>query len=178
MAERTIHTCPTCKLPYLGTVCESCFESASEVEQSAFIKEYLKDFDQYHQDNPKKYAPTPGTASSFAAKKKPAPIVSASLPVSDYDDDDDDYEYVGRASDVSAIPKPKPTLKVFQIKVWRAGGPKTRSLSNVLVMLSTDSDTVFEQVEEEYSQSSYTIEVKELVGPFKSGFVLSSWDDA
>ena len=62
MAERTIHTCPTCKLPYLGNVCESCFESAPEAKQTKFITEYLRDFDHHYQDDVKKYAPTPGTA--------------------------------------------------------------------------------------------------------------------
>ena len=164
VAERTIHTCPTCKLPYLGTVCESCFESAPEVEQTKFITEYLKNFDQYHQDNPKKYAPTPGTASSFSAP------ISASLPDprggSVYNDDID-------LTDI--IPEPKPTLKVFQIKVYEGEHKGNPVIADIILILSIDLDTAFSQCG--YKPNRFTLEGKEIEGPFKSGFVLSSWDD-
>ena len=131
MSEKTIHRCPTCGDSYLGNVCESCFKSAPEDEQTAFIKEYLKDFDHHYQDNvadsKKNYAPTPGTTKPVDFNKQPVdfnnPIISASLPDprggSVYMDDDYDYMMHNEEIDVSEIPESKPTLKVFQIKVWK-----------------------------------------------------------
>ncbi len=184
MSERTIHTCPTCKLPYLGTVCESCFKSAPEVEQTAFIKQYLKEFDHHYQDNvaapSKNYAPTPGTtkpktASSFSAPKA-APIVTASLPKEPiYMDDDEDYDYMGRDIDVSEIPQSKPTLKVFQITVGEVGAVGIPVITDIILILSVDLDTAFSQCG--YKPNRFTLEGKEITGPFKSGFILSSWDD-
>ena len=159
MSERTIHKCPSCNQTYLGNVCESCFESAPEVEQTAFITEYLKD---------KKYAPVPGTASSFSAP------ISASLPDprggSVYIDNDD-------IIDVSKIPvsKPKPTLKVFQIKVYRGEHKGKPVIVDTILILSIDLDTAFTECG--YKPNRFTLEGKEIEGPFKSGFVLSSWDD-
>ena len=164
MTERTIHRCPSCNQSYLGTVCESCFESAPEVEQTAFITEYLKD---------KKYAPVPGTASSFSAPiKSNRPIISASLPDprggSVYMDNDD-------IDLTDIIPEPKPTLKVFQIKVYEGEHKGNPVIADIILILSIDLDTAFSQCG--YKPNRFTLEGKEIEGPFKSGFVLSSWDD-
>lgn len=175
MAERTIHKCPSCNQSYLGNVCESCFESAPEVEQTAFITEYLKNFDQYHQDNPRKYAPIPGVDPPIQPSSFSAPIISGSLPAPVLGDDDYDYSDNDDIDLVDIIPEPKPTLKAFQIKVYEGEHKGEPVIADIILILSIDLETAFSQCG--YKPNRFTLEGKEIKGPFKSGFVLSSWDD-
>ena len=77
----------------------------------------------------------------------------------------------------------KPSLKVFEIRVWEYGPPPIgrvmprRELKDVIIMLSENFDSVGEQVNKEfayYKNSDMDVVIKEVEGPFKSGSVLSS----
>ena len=168
MAERTIHKCPSCNQTYLGNVCESCFESAPEVEQTEFIKEYLKDFDQWHD---KKYAPIPGDVQ---------PIISASLP-----DPRGGSIYMNNDNiDVSEIPVEKPTLILYEVSVYVkrpfALGAASTHKEVLVVLLATDSEEAMQYAEKSQGVTKVGDRAKskwtEIRGPFKNGSVLSARD--
>ena len=54
---------------------------------------------------------------------------------------------------------------------------KNPGLYDVVIMLNTDIDAAVDRVEEEYDPDLHDLEATEITGPFKAGFVLSSWND-
>lgn len=79
----------------------------------------------------------------------------------------------------------KPTLKVFEIHVWKEHPDEegivsrhSSELIDVIIMLSKDFDTIGEQVSKlfGYEELGLIVEIKEIEGPFKSGSVLSCWE--
>ena len=174
---RNIHKCPSCNQTYLGNVCESCFESAPGVEQTAFIKEYLKDFDQYHD---KKYAPIPGDVQPFKSSSFSAPIISASLP-----DPRGGSIYMNNDNiDVSEIPVEKPTLILYEVSVYVkrpfALGAASTHKEVLVVLLATDSEEAMQYAEKSQGVTKVGDRAKskwtEIRGPFKNGSVLSARD--
>ena len=84
----------------------------------------------------------------------------------------------GMGAVIGIQPEPleeKPKLKVFQIKVYEGEFKGKPVIANIILILSTDLDTAFSQCG--YQPDRVTLEGKELKGPFKSGFIMASWDD-
>lgn len=159
------HECPTCKNIYSGRVCIPCFNQAKSFNQKAFLKEYTND--KKYEISKTKYrnSPDPKYALSPTADLRP------------------DSRF--RKKEEKRQEQEKPTLKIFEIQVWEEAivglgnlsGKAARRRKDVIIMLSEDLESVGNQVYEIYGYEDlgFTVEIKEVEGPFTNGSVLSSW---
>ena len=179
------HECSFCHHIYSGQVCVNCSTQAPDIEQEKHVTAYIKNLKH-------------NVVSAFT-KRKPLRLYDNTI------DDlkelheikeemyknmmnanvvEDILEQEKRLEEEKLLEQDKPTLKVFEIRVWQELPPEIgkvmprQNLKDSFVMLSEDLESAREQIREEfgYGDLGYTVHVKEIKGPFKSGSILSSWD--
>ena len=179
-----VHECPFCHHIHPGQVCGYCSPQAPDIEQEKHVTTYIKNLKhnitRVFGRNPKKFKMSDAEEDFNKVKEKmyqdmmnhPWPKRMKNTTVVE-----DILEQEKR------LEQEKPSLKVFEIRVWEYGPPPIgrvmprRELKDVIIMLSENFDTVGEQMNKEfayYKNSDMDVVIKEVEGPFKSGSVLSS----
>ena len=181
-----VHECPFCHHMYSGQVCGYCSPQAPDIEQEKHVTTYIKNlkhnitrvFSKRKDINEIKNF---NDIKEEMYKDMMNPSPSQLFPDSKFDGKKMEF----LLEQEKRLEQEKPSLKVFEIRVWEYGPPPIgrvmprRELKDVIIMLSENFDSVGEQVNKEfayYKNSDMDVVIKEVEGPFKSGSVLSSWN--
>ena len=180
------HECPICHQLYSGQDCVNCLVRPLGIDEEKHMTAYIKNlkhniirvFSKRKDINEIKNF---NDIKEEMYKDMMNPSPSQLFPDSKFDGKKMEF----LLEQEKRLEQEKPSLKVFEIRVWEYGPPPIgmvmprRELKDVIIMLSENFDTVGEQMNKEfayYKNSDMDVVIKEVEGPFKSGSVLSSWD--
>ncbi len=185
------HECSICHQLFSGQDCVNCLVRPLGIDEEKHITAYIKNLKhnitRVFGRNPKKFKMSDADEDFIKVKEKMYKDMMNLQPTHWKNTTvvEEFLEQEKRLEEENSLEQEKPSLKVFEIRVWEYGPPPIgrvmprRELKDVIIMLSENFDSVGEQVNKEfayYKNSDMDVVIKEVEGPFKSGSVLSSWN--